>query len=125
VATSLVFESYETVFRDNEIDDGVLPSLKTEGLSWPAVPDKISQGAANMEDHETRRKIFANGWRFRRISDTPKNRLRHSLKRRPSKTSSIAVDAIRTTNFGAIHTRKSWDGSYLAVASRMSEMAAL
>ena len=63
-------------------------------------------------------KSFANGWRFRRISDIPKNRLRHSPKRRPSKTSSIAVDAIRTTNFGAIHTRKSWDGSYLAVASR-------
>jgi hypothetical protein len=49
---------YEAVFRDNEIDDGVLPSLTTEALSWPAVPDKISQGAANMEDHETRRKII-------------------------------------------------------------------
>jgi hypothetical protein len=33
VATSLVFESYEAVFRDNEIDDGVLPSLTTEALS--------------------------------------------------------------------------------------------
>jgi hypothetical protein len=54
----LVFESYETVFRDNEIDDGVLPSLTTEGLPWPAVPDKISQGVANMEDNETRRKII-------------------------------------------------------------------
>ena len=33
VATSLVFESYEAAFRDNEIDDGVLPSLTTEALS--------------------------------------------------------------------------------------------
>ena len=33
VATSLVFESYEGAFRDNEIDDGVLPSLTTEALS--------------------------------------------------------------------------------------------
>jgi hypothetical protein len=38
VPTSLVFESYEGAFRDNEIDD--------------------SQGAANMEDRETRRKII-------------------------------------------------------------------
>jgi hypothetical protein len=27
-------------------------------MMWPAVPDKISKGAANMEDHETRRKII-------------------------------------------------------------------
>jgi hypothetical protein len=33
VTTSLVFESYEGAFRDNEIDDGVLPSLTTEALS--------------------------------------------------------------------------------------------
>ena len=33
MATSLVFESYEAVFRDNEIDDGVLPSLTTKALS--------------------------------------------------------------------------------------------
>jgi len=36
VATSLVVESYEAVFRDNEIDDGVLPSLTTEAL-WDDV----------------------------------------------------------------------------------------
>jgi hypothetical protein len=30
---SLVFESYEATFRDNEIDDGVLPSLTTEAPS--------------------------------------------------------------------------------------------
>jgi hypothetical protein len=29
---SLVFESYEVALRDNEIDDGVLPSLTTEAL---------------------------------------------------------------------------------------------
>jgi hypothetical protein len=63
-------------------------------------------------------KSFANGWHFRRISDIPKNRSWHSPKRRSSKTSSIAVDAIRTANFGAIRTRKSWDGSHLALASR-------
>jgi hypothetical protein len=33
VTRSLVFESYEGAFRDNEIDDGVLPSLTTEALS--------------------------------------------------------------------------------------------
>ena len=27
-------------------------------MMWPAVPDKKSKGAANMEDHETRRKII-------------------------------------------------------------------
>ena len=27
-------------------------------MMWPAVPDKLNQGAANMEDHETRRKII-------------------------------------------------------------------
>lgn len=70
-----------------------------------------------MEDHETRRKIIREWCRFRRISDIPKNRLWHSPKRRSSKISSIAVDAIRTANFGAIRTRKSWDGSYLALAS--------
>ena len=32
-ARSLVFESYEAAFRDNEIDDGVPPSLTTEALS--------------------------------------------------------------------------------------------
>jgi hypothetical protein len=30
---SLLFESYEAAFRDNEIDDGVLPRLMTEALS--------------------------------------------------------------------------------------------
>jgi hypothetical protein len=77
-----------------------------------------------MEDHETRRKIIR-GWRFRRISDIPKNRLWHSPKRRPSKISSIAVDAIRTTNFGAIRTRKSWDGSTSRWQAVMSDTAAL
>jgi hypothetical protein len=33
---------YEAVFRDNEIDDGVLPSLTTEALSWPAVPSYLA-----------------------------------------------------------------------------------
>ena len=62
-------------------------------------------------------KSFANGWRLRRISDIPKNRLRRSPKRRRSKTSSIAVDGIRTRNFGGIRTRRLWDGSYLALES--------
>ncbi|MFY9839982.1 MAG: hypothetical protein WAK55_26630 [Xanthobacteraceae bacterium] len=81
-----------------------------------AVPDK--KGTSNMEDHETRRKIIREWMSLPKDSDIPKNRLRHSPKRRPNKTSSIAVDAIRTTNFGAIRTTKSWDGSYLALASR-------
>ena len=63
-------------------------------------------------------KSFANGWPFRRISDKPRNRLRHSLKRRSSKTRSIAVGAIRTRNFGAILSRRSWDGCCRAGASR-------
>lgn len=36
---------------------------------------------------------------------------------RPSKTSSTAVGAIRTRNFGAILSRRSWDGSCRALAS--------
>ena len=45
---------------------------------------------------------FANGWPFRRIRDRPRSRLRHSPKRRPRKTSSTVVGAIRRGNFGAI-----------------------
>jgi hypothetical protein len=41
----------------------------------------------------------------------------HSPKGQPSKTSSIAVGEIRTINFGAIRTRKLWDGSCLALES--------
>ena len=57
-----------------------------------------------MEDHETRRKIIRE-WMALPKSDRPKNRLRHSPKRRPSKTSSIAVGAIHPRSFGAIRTR--------------------
>ena len=70
-----------------------------------------------MEDHETRRKII------REWMALPKDK-RHTeeqvvaFAKKAIQTSSIAVDAIRTTNFGAIRTRKSWDGSYLALASR-------
>ena len=59
-----------------------------------------------MEDHETRRKIIREWMGFRRQSDRPKSKLRHSPKRRSSKTSSIAVRVIRIRNFGAIRTRK-------------------
>ena len=62
-------------------------------------------------------KSFANGWPFRRISDKPKNRWRHSPKRRPSKTSSTVVGAIRTRNLGAILSTRSWDGCCRAPAS--------
>jgi len=66
----------------------------------PAVPDKMSQGTANMEDHEMRRKII------REWMALPKDsRLQHSPKRRPRKTSSTAVGAIRHGNFGAIRTK--------------------
>ena len=71
-----------------------------------------------MEDHEARRKII------REWMALPKDK-RHTdeqvvafAKRRPSKTSSIAVEGIQTTNFGAIPTRKLWNGSCLALAGR-------
>ena len=68
-----------------------------------------------MEDHETRRKIIREWMALPKDKRHTEEQLWHSPKRRSSKTSS---DAIRTTNFGAIRTRKSWDGSYLALASR-------
>jgi hypothetical protein len=70
-----------------------------------------------MGDYETRRKIIREWMALPRTSDTPKNRLWHSPKGQPSKTSSIAVGEIRTINFGAIRTRKLWDGSCLALES--------
>ena len=71
-----------------------------------------------MEDHDTRRKIIREWMALPKESDTPKNTLWHSPKRRPNQTSSIAVDAIRTINFGAIHIRKLWDGFCLVLESR-------
>ena len=61
-----------------------------------------------MEDHETRRKIIRAWMALPKDKRTPTNRLWHSRKRRSSKTSSIAVDAIRTENFGAINYINLW-----------------
>ena len=71
-----------------------------------------------MGDYETRRKII------REWMSLPRDK-RHTeeqgcgirQKGQPSKTSSIAVGEIRTINFGAIRTRKLWDGSCLALES--------
>ena len=60
-----------------------------------------------MEDHETRRKVIREWMALPKDRrQTAGSKPRHSPKRRPSKTSSIAVGAIRTRNFGAIRTRK-------------------
>jgi hypothetical protein len=72
-----------------------------------------------MEDHEMRRKIIREWMALPKDKrHTEQQVVAFAKKRRRSKTSSIAVDVIRTTNFGAIRTRKSWVGSYLALASR-------
>ena len=80
--------------------------------------DKTSQGPRTFKTTGHAEKSFANGWPFRRIGDRLKSRSWHSPKRRSSKTSSIAVDAIRTRDFGEIRTRKLWDGFCLAPESR-------
>ena len=70
-----------------------------------------------MEDHETRRKIIREWMALPRDKRHTEEGLWHSPKGQPSKTSSIAVGEIRTINFGAIRTRKLWDGSCLALES--------
>jgi hypothetical protein len=58
-----------------------------------------------MEDHETRRKLIREWMTLPEDKRQTENRLEHSPKRRPRKTSSTAVGAIRRGNFGAIRTR--------------------
>ena len=80
----------------------------------PQIKSDLSKNCSpretTMEDHEIRRKIIREWMPSCRISDRPRNRLRHSLKRRSSKTSFIAVGAIRIRNFGATLSRRSRDG---------------
>jgi hypothetical protein len=71
-----------------------------------------------MEDHDTRRKIILEWMALPKDKRHTEDQAGHSPKRRPNETSSIAVDAIRTINFGAIHIRKLWDGFCLALESR-------
>ena len=86
-----------------------------EDLRLPSDPKAAcrriaAQGEPLWKTTRSAEKSFANGWPFRRTSDRPKNRWRHSPKRRYSKTSSIAVGATRIRNFGATLSRRSWDG---------------
>jgi hypothetical protein len=53
-----------------------------------------------MEDHEIRRKIIREWMALPKDKRQTEEQVRHSPKRRPCKTSSIAVGAIRTRNFG-------------------------
>ena len=70
-----------------------------------------------MEDHETRRKIIREWMALPKDKRHTEEQVVHSPKRRPSKTSSIAVGGIRTINFGAIPIGKLWGGSCLALES--------
>jgi hypothetical protein len=93
----------------------VLPAEVPDDLPLPsnhkaACRRIAAQGKPLWKTTRSAEKSFANGWPFRRTSDRPKNRWWHSPKRRYSKTSSIEVGATRIRNFGATHSRRSWDG---------------
>ena len=58
------------------------------------------------EDHETRRKIIRQWMALPKDKRQTEEQVVAFAKRPSSKTSFIAVGAIRTRNFGAIRTRK-------------------
>ena len=57
-----------------------------------------------MNDHETRRKIIREWMALPKDKRQTEEQVAAFAKTLPSKTSSIAVGAIRTRNFGAIRT---------------------
>jgi len=71
-----------------------------------------------MGDHETRRRIIREWMALPKDKRNTEEHVVAFAKRRFSKTSSIAVDAIRTINFVATRTRRLWDGFCLALGSR-------
>jgi hypothetical protein len=76
------------------------------------------RGITDVEDHEVRRKIIREWMALPKDKRQTEEQVAASPKRRPCKTSSIAVGAIRTRNFGAILSRRSVDGCCRAQASR-------
>jgi hypothetical protein len=71
-----------------------------------------------MEDHDTRRKIIREWMALPKDKRQTEEQVVAFAKRRRSRMSFIAVDAIRTRDFGAILSRKSWDGCCRAPAGR-------
>ena len=71
-----------------------------------------------MEDQETRRKIIREWMALPKKKRQTEEQVATFAKKRPSKTSSTAVGAIRPGSFGAIRIRNKWDGFCRALANR-------